>query len=109
MADDDKRTPAQKAGSATKAVHSGDKVVSGDFPQEGDNVSEDGEFAGHTRYEGSVLVERKVGDDWVTVMTDNPRPGDRVQQHTLDRDTGELTHSSESTTKAGATRLPGKS
>lgn len=70
---------------------------------------EDGEFAGDTRYEGSVLVDRKIGDDWVAVLTDKPRPGDRVQARVLNPETGKLEVSKESSTKSGATRMPGKS
>lgn len=84
--------------------------VSGDSPAEGQSAGiEDGEFTGDARYEGTVLVERKVGDSWVSVLTDKPRPGDRVQALTLDRSTGSLERSSESSEKAGAARMPGKS
>ncbi len=104
----DSDSPDLTANNATKAVTT-DEPVSGDFPAEGQTVSKDGEFDGSTRYEGTVLVERKVGDDWVSVMTDKPRPGDKVQAHTLDMESGELTTSTESTTKSGAARMPGKS
>lgn len=67
-----------------------------------------GEFVGDTRYEGTVLVDRKVGDEWVPVLTDRPRAGDRIQSHTFNRDTGTLVQSTESATKSGAARMPGK-
>lgn len=101
-------TAVQRASTATKAATS-EEPVSGDFPAEGQEVSKDGVFDGTTRYEGSVLVDRKVGDEIVTVMTDKPRPGDQVQAHTLNDETGKLEQSKESTTKAGAARMPGKS
>ena len=107
-AEPENATTVQKATTATKAVTT-EEPVSGDFPAEGQTISEDGTFSGETRYEGTVLVDRKVGDDWVSVMTDKPRPGDKVQAHTLNPQTGELETSKESTTKAGASRIPGKS
>jgi hypothetical protein len=100
-------TAVQKATTATKAARS-EEPVSGDFPADGQVISEDGVFNGETRYEGSVLVERKVGEDWVTVMTDKPRPGDRVQAQSLNVETGEREVSKESGDKPGATRMPGK-
>jgi hypothetical protein len=111
MADDDKdkRTTVQRATTANKAART-DEPVSGDFPGEDQKVvGDDGVFKGETRYEGTVLVDRVVGDEVVQVMTDKPRPGDRVQAHTLNDETGELEQSKESTTKAGAARMPGKS
>lgn len=102
-------TTVQKATTATKAVRT-DETVSGDFPAEGQKVGvKDGEFVGDTRYEGSVLVDREVDGEVVSVMTDRPRPGDRVQAHTLNVETGKLEQSQESTEKSGATRMPGKS
>ena len=102
-------TPVQRATTAAKAVRQ-DDPVSGDFPVEDEKVGvKDGEFAGDTRYEGTVLVDRKVGDEWVSVMTDKPRPGDRVQAHSLNRETGQLETSQESGEKSGAARMPGKS
>lgn len=68
----------------------------------------DGEFQGNTRYEGTVLVDRKVNGEWVAVLTDRPREGDRIQQHTLNAETGKLEQSRESATKSGATRMPGR-
>lgn len=97
-----------RAGAVVKAART-DEPVSGDFPAEGQTISEDGVFDGTTRYEGSVLVERQVGDEWVTVMTDKPRPGDRIQAKTLNDETGELERSTESSEKSGAARMPGKS
>lgn len=70
---------------------------------------EDGVFDGEVRYEGSVLVDREVDGQTVSVLTDKPRKGDKVQARTFDDATGELTQSRESSTKAGASRLPGKS
>ena len=74
-----------------------------------DEAPADGVFDGNVRYEGSVLVDREIDDEVVSVLTDKPRQGDRVQAKTFDEKTGEFMQSSESTTKAGATRLPGKS
>lgn len=104
----DDRTVAQKATTA-KALRT-DEPVSGDFPAEDQKVGvQDGEFVGDTRYEGTVLVERKFGDEWNVVMTDKPRPGDRVQAQTLNVESGELERSSEPSEKPGAARMPGKS
>lgn len=113
MADEEKKngpaaTTAQKATTAVKAART-DEPVSGDFPQEDQEVTKDGEFDGKTRYEGTILVDRQVGDDIVSVLTDRPRPGDKVQALTLNRETGELERSTESAEKSGAARMPGKS
>lgn len=70
---------------------------------------EDGVFDGDVRYEGSILVDREIDGQVVSVLTDKPRKGDKVQAKTFDDVTGEFVQSQESTTKAGATRLPGKS
>lgn len=52
---------------------------------------EDGEFKGEFRYHGTVLVDREDEDgNVVSVMTDKPREGDRVQARTLNPDTGKL-------------------
>jgi hypothetical protein len=97
-------TPAQKAGGAQKAART-DDVVSGDYAAPGDEglISEDGEFTGEARYEGTVLVERKVGDDYVSVLTDKPRPGDRVASKELNVETGELQQSSHKADEGHAT------
>ena len=70
---------------------------------------QDGVFDGNVRYEGSILVDREIDGQVVSVLTDKPRSGDKVQAKTFDEATGEFVQSKESTTKAGATRLPGKS
>lgn len=70
---------------------------------------EEGVFDGNVRYDGSVLVDREVDGQIVSVLTDKPRKGDKVQAKTFDDATGQLVQSQESSTKAGASRLPGKS
>lgn len=69
----------------------------------------DGVFDGNVRYEGSILVDREIDGEVVSVLTDKPRQGDKIQARTFDEKTGEFSQSTESTTKAGANRMPGKS
>lgn len=69
----------------------------------------DGVFDGDVRYEGTVLVDREVDGETVSVLTDKPRRGDRVQAKTFDDATDKLTTSSESSEKPGSSRMPGKS
>lgn len=92
-----KRTPQARA------------TVAPGYAAEDEKVGvKDGQFEGGVRYEGTVLVEREIDGQWVSVMTDKPREGDRIQAHTLNPETGKLETSSESSTKAGAARMPGK-
>lgn len=107
-ASNEELTTVQKATHAQKASQSTDVRPGGYGTEEKVGVTND-EFDGDVRYEGSILVERKVGDEWVTVMTDKPRPGDKVQQTVYDVEEGEFKSSSDSTTKPGAARMPGKS
>jgi hypothetical protein len=100
----EEKTPAQKAGSAQKAARQ-DTPISGDFASPGDaeNITEDGEYAGDVRYEGTVLVERDVDGEWVSVLTDKPRPGDRVPAKELNVETGEREISSRKSDEGHAT------
>ena len=90
----EEKTPAQKAGSAQKAARTTEATT--------DGPDESGEFDGTTRYDGTIQVERKVGDDWVSVLTDSPRPGDRVEAKSLNVETGELERSSRKTDEGHA-------
>lgn len=68
-----------------------------------DGPDESGEFDGTTRYDGTIQVSRKVGDSWVSVLTDSPRPGDRVEANTLNVETGKLERSSRKSDEGHAT------
>lgn len=94
---------------ATKETSAKTETLVSGYAAEDEKVGvKDGEFTGDVRYESTILVERKVDDEWVSVMTDRPRAGDRIPAKTMNRETGKLEQSTESTTAAGASRMPGK-
>ena len=75
-----------------KSTSSDDKSKTGE--EKGAEEYEQGsDFDGTVRFEGTVLVEREIGDDVVTVMTDKPRKGDKVQAQELNKETGKLEQS----------------
>lgn len=92
MANTEPKTP----NNATKAVHTED-IKSQDQLE----LKNDREFAGDVRFEGTILVERKVGDDWAVVLTDKPRPGDRIQAQDYNEDTGDYEVSKRDSTSTG--------
>lgn len=65
-----------KITSSTKANTSGDEKVVTES-----KVAETGEFDGEVRYDGTVLVDREIDGEVVSVLTDKPRKGDKVQAH----------------------------
>jgi hypothetical protein len=109
MAEDDKKAAAQRPTTATGGSKAAVETVDPAPDKEStDQGHKDGVFLGDTRYEGTVLVDREIDGEWVSVMTDKPREGDRIQAHTLNVETGKRERSAESSEKAGAARMPGR-
>jgi hypothetical protein len=70
-----------------KSTASGDKVASEKGPED---YEKGADFDGEVRFDGSVLVDREIDGEVVTVMTDKPRKGDKIQAHELNDETGKL-------------------
>jgi hypothetical protein len=69
----------------------------------GEGGLKDGVFDGTVRYEGSILVERDIDGETVTVLTDKPRRGDRIQANELNTATGEMQRSTKRADEGSAT------
>lgn len=94
---------ADEKSTASSSTGAGAKGKAAVETEPGTGGVKDGVFDGTVRYEGSVLVERDVDGGTVTVMTDKPRRGDRVQANELDVETGELKLSSKEADSGSAT------
>lgn len=93
---------AEEKSTASSSTGAGVKGKAAEETEPGTGGLKDGVFDGTVRYEGSVLVERDVDGETVTVMTDKPRKGDRVQANEMDPETGELRRSTKEADSASA-------
>lgn len=81
-----------------KALHTDEQLTAEE------NLNEGGEFEGKHRYQGTLLVERKdeEGDGYHDVLTDKPRPGDRIPNKEADAE-GNLGRSTQDPSRPSTT------